>query len=130
MSNLQQIILETLQGRVLNEDKKKVTIHKDTLVVDVRGKVDLSRKDLFVMPFKFGVIDGHFYIQNNHLNSLEGSPTTVTGGFYCKENKLTSLEGAPKEVEGNFYCRLQKSDVEFKVVDVIEVSKVKGSIYV
>jgi hypothetical protein len=108
MSSLQQLILETLQGRVLTESKKKVTIYKDTLVVDVQGIVNLSDRNLTKIPFKFGVVNGSFYCGYNQLTSLEGAPEKVARNFYCNSNQLTSLEGAPKEVGQDFYCNDNK----------------------
>jgi hypothetical protein len=151
MSSLQQLILETLQGRVLTENKKKVTIYKDTLVVDVHGDVNITDKNLTKIPVKFGVVDGYFDCSDNQLNSLEGAPQTVDRDFYCNDNQLKSLEGAPQTVDGGFYCyknqlkslegapqtvgrhfdcRNQKSRKKFTEDDVESVSNVKGRIYV
>jgi hypothetical protein len=151
MSSLQQLILETLQGRVLTENKKKVTIDKDTLFVFVDGDVDLRDNNLTKIPVKFGVVGGNFscsynqltslegapqtlggdfYCSRNNLTSLEGSPQTVSGDFDCSRNNLTSLEGAPKTVDVSFFCEYQKSGVKFTEDDVESVSNVKGRIYV
>jgi hypothetical protein len=151
MSSLQQLILETLHCRVLNEDKNKVTIHKDTLVADVHGGVNIGNKNLTKIPVKFGAVggsfdcsdneltslegapqtvEGYFYCYNNQLTSLEGTPQTVGRGFYCSNNQLTSLHGAPQRVGGSFKCSDQKSGKKFTEDEVKEVSNVKGSIYV
>jgi len=150
MSNLQKIILETLRCGVLTENKKKVTIHKDTLVVDVHGDVDLNER-LTKIPVKFGVVEGEFSGSFNQLTSLEGAPQIIEGDFYCSDNQLTSLEGAPKEVGGHFYCSTnqltslegapqtvgghfycdrQKSGKDFTIDEVKAVSNVKGRINV
>jgi len=72
--------------------------------LNVKGNIDLSNKNLKVIPFKFKEVDGWFSCNNNQLTSLEGAPTKVGGGFYCSCNQLTSLEDAPIEVAGDFYC--------------------------
>jgi hypothetical protein len=114
---------------------KNYTISED-LVVDVKGGVDLSFRNLKNIPVVFGKITeafncsynkltslegapqkvgGSFYCSNNKLTSLEGAPQKVGRGFDCSNNKLTSLEGAPQKVGGSFYCSnnpLPESEIE------------------
>ena len=73
-------------------------------LVDVEGDVDLSGRNLEVIPVQFGIVKGHFNCWDNKLESLEGSPKTVGGHFSCFGNKLESLEGCPEIVESDFYC--------------------------
>ena len=116
--------------------------------IDVNGDVNLSDKKLTRISFNFRNVSGNFYCYDNHLQSLEGAPTTVGsvfhcsgnqlqslegapttvgGSVFCHSNKLQSLEGAPAKVGGNFYCfynhNLPYSEI-FKIVDNVE-----GSIY-
>src|SRR5574344_1666499 len=72
--------------------------------VDVKGDVNLNRKNLTKIPFKFRNVSGYFSCGDNQLTSLEGAPNTVGRWFNCTNNQLTSLEGAPSSVGSNFYC--------------------------
>lgn len=108
---------------------KNYTINDD-LTVDVNGEVNLNAtkskgNGLTEIPIQFGEIKGNFYIANNRLTSLVGSPRKihgilnivgneltdlkdgpqyVGGRFYCAFNRLTSLEGCPEYVGGSFRC--------------------------
>jgi len=81
----------------------KYTINDDGSI-DVDGDVDLSRKKLTRIPFKFRNVSGGFYCTNNQLTSLDGAPNTVGSYFACYNNQLVSLEGAPNTVGGGFDC--------------------------
>ncbi len=91
---------------------KKYKIKNYTLVpdpnyvfaVDVVGNVDLSHKNLDFLPVKFNKVSGYFYIEENNLTSLEGSPHTVDGIFDCCHNKLKTLLHAPSQVGQTFTC--------------------------
>jgi len=74
--------------------------------LDVFENVTLWERNLTVLPFKFGKVDGYFLCDNNYLVSLEGAPYEV-GDFYCHHNKLTSLEYAPEIVNGDFFLRYE-----------------------
>ena len=140
--NTNNIDLELLKKCV----KGTYTINDDGSI-DVVGNVNLSRKKLTKIPFKFrnvsgdfdcinnkltslggapNTVGGDFYCYSNQLTTLEGSPNTVGGGFYCHHNQLTTLDGAPNTVSGNFYCynnpNLSYTEL-FKIVD-----NVKGNI--
>jgi predicted GNAT family acetyltransferase len=93
----------SLKESLLIESKKKVTIYKDTLVVDVDGYVDIRSKNLTKIPVKFGKVQ-NFDCSKNKLESLDGSPFQVARSFYCNENELISLAGSPKEVKWEFNC--------------------------
>ena len=71
---------------------------------DVIGNVNLYKRGLTKIPFKFNMVTGYFNCSYNNLTSLEGCPKEVGGYFYCSNNNLTSLEGCPREVGGDFYC--------------------------
>jgi hypothetical protein len=72
--------------------------------LDVNGWVILQHRRLTKLPFKFGRVNGNFFIYSNLLTSLEGCPREVTGNFNCAFNQITSLEGAPRIVGYNFRC--------------------------
>lgn len=74
--------------------------------IDVDGNVNLDYKDFKELPYKFGVIDGHFLLDRcKNLKSLKNCPGYVVGYFSCSDcTQLDSLEGCPKEVGGRFYC--------------------------
>ena len=73
-------------------------------IIDVDGSVDLSSKGLTSIPFKFGLVIGHFDISNNKLTSLEGCPKEVVADFDCSHNKLKDLIGGPQDVDRNYFC--------------------------
>jgi len=80
----------------------------DDLTVDVDETVDISNKELTIIPLKFGVVKGNFNCSGNKLTSLEGSPKKITGSFACAENNLMSLKGGPLEVDGSYACMVNK----------------------
>ena len=80
-------------------------IYEQEEMIDADGDVDLSHRNLKILPIQFNQVNGNFYCGYNNLTSLKGCPTTVNGNFYCYNNQLTSLEGCPKYVGGNFYCQ-------------------------
>ena len=93
---------------------KRYTIN-DKGEIDVDGYVDLSRRDLKELPYKFGKItgpEGVFTMYKcKNLISLKNCPDEVSRYFdidCC--SKLDSLEGCPKKVERNFYCRKCKRE--------------------
>ena len=82
---------------------KNYTINPDG-VVDVRGHVDISYKNLTRTPVRFGKVDGNVWCNNNQLKTLKGAPRCVGGSFSCYSNQLRTLEGGPREVDGDFLC--------------------------
>ena len=82
---------------------KNYTINSDG-TIDVDGDVNLSRKDLTKIPFKFGKVSGYFACSDNKLTSLEGCPKEVVEYFDCSFNILEDLVGGPQEVGGDYYC--------------------------
>jgi hypothetical protein len=76
---------------------------KDSLV-NVNGDVNLTKQKLSKIPIKFGVVEGYFSCNFNHLKTLEGVPIKVGGSFHCYHNKLISLEGGPMYVYGHYNC--------------------------
>ncbi|MCK9472044.1 MAG: hypothetical protein M0Q88_09875 [Bacilli bacterium] len=83
-----------IKNYIINEDGS----------IDVNRNVNLSGKNLIVLPLKFRNVSGNFSCYDNQLTSLVGSPQNVGGGFDCGNNQSTSLEGAPQSIGGNFYC--------------------------
>ena len=80
-------------------------------LVDVEGDVDLSGRNLEVIPVQFGIVKGHFYCWGNDLKSLEGCPKTVGGNFYCFRNNLESLKYLP-DIKGELFCDDNLKDSE------------------
>ena len=74
----------------------------------LESTVTIARKGLRRMPkntdgtwlFSGVRVIGDFYIMNNNLSSLEGSPEYVSGDFICYGNEFTNLIGAPKHIGG------------------------------
>ncbi len=94
----------------------------DDLVVNVAGDVNISNKNLTMIPVQFGVLDGDFNCSFNRLTTLIGAPescrifdcynnrlTSLIGGpvscltIDCSDNEITGLTGAPKTCDF-FYC--------------------------
>lgn len=71
--------------------------------IDVDGNVELSSRNLCILPLKFGRVMGNFNIQNNLLSTLENAPLSVGGKFNCFNNLLINFIGGPKWVGGDFY---------------------------
>jgi hypothetical protein len=86
---------------------KSYTINEDG-TIDIDGTVSIVLQNITKIPIKFGKVTGDFYVCQNKLKSLEGSPYYVGGDFDCYSNKLTSLKGSPKEVGGSFYSSNNK----------------------
>ena len=98
--------------------------------IDVDGSVDLMKRDLKELPYKFGKVNGGFSLNGNpNLTSLKNCPKEVGGYFSCSScKKLDSLKGCPKYVGGDFYCVSCKR--EFTKKEVRSLCKVKEYIYV
>lgn len=65
-------------------------------VINVKGNVYLTKRDLTLIPFQFGEVAVDFFCQDNNLVSLKGSPYKVGRCFFCYNNKLTSLKYVPE----------------------------------
>ena len=72
--------------------------------IDVDGNVELSSRNLCILPLKFGRVMGNFNIQNNLLSTLYGAPKAVGGNFNCYHNRLIKLIGSPEWIGGDFFC--------------------------
>ncbi len=86
----------------LDEMEVEDYIINDDLTVDVGGGVDISYRNLAMIPVQFGVVNGNFNCNTNGLISLKGAPHAC-GDFRCSWNQLTSLDGAPRAC-GEFWC--------------------------
>ena len=74
---------------------RDVTINKDG-TVDVNNDVDLSRRSLIELPFKFGKVEGCFDCSFNKLTTLFGGPKQVNYDYLCNDNKLINVEWFPE----------------------------------
>lgn len=116
-------VINTIEQICIQYQIENYSINPDGSI-DVDGNVDLSSRNLFILPLKFRRVLGNFNVQNNQLTNLYGSPIAVGGNFnsfnnqltnftngpkwvggdlYAYNNKLASLEGSPDEVVGNYY---------------------------
>jgi len=68
-----------------------------------RDDVCLAIMGITSLP-KFKYCGDTFYVHNNKLSSLKGSPIYVGGDFHCELNKLTSWEDGPIVVNGEVRC--------------------------
>lgn len=92
---------------------KNYTINDD-LTVDVNEGVNISLRGLTHLPVQFGIVKGHFYIDQNELTSCEGFPKFVDGSLLCYSNEITSLKHCTTEVNGIFDCSQNKlSSLEY-----------------
>ncbi len=101
---------------------KSYTINEDG-TIDVDGTVSIVLQNLTKIPIRFGKVTGDFYVCQNKLKSLEGSPYYVGGSFYSSNNELTSLEGMPLEIGGDFTCK------ESNLKELDSLSNIEGDIY-
>lgn len=81
---------------------------RDDLTVDVAGSVNISRKNLEVIPVQFGIVQIDFVCYENQLKSLKGSPSYVGRDFFCQKNLLESLEHSPSYVGSSYLCNFNK----------------------
>ena len=97
--------------------------------IDVDGNVHLEYSEFEELPYKFGKVEGYFYLEGcKNLISLKNCPDYVNVSFDIDGCfKLDSLEGCPKEVGGCFLCRGCKR--KFTKEEVRSLCEVKGSIY-
>ena len=77
--------------------------------IDVGRSVDFTNRGHYIydnLPeyINFNVVDGNFWIYQNGLLSLRGSPKKTTGSFSCSQNSLTSFEYAPEYIGKDFFC--------------------------
>ena len=96
--------------------------------IDVDGEVDLEKKYIKELPYKFGRVKGYFSIRNNKdLTSLKNCPTYVGRSFNCSFcNQLDSLEECPREVGGHIFCSNCK--MCFEEEEVRSLCEAKGYI--
>jgi hypothetical protein len=80
----------------------------DDGIINVKGYVDISSRNLLSIPYQFGEVSGYFWCSSNKLTSLQGSPSSVGYSFLCEDNELTSLQYAPSSVGSDFHCRRNK----------------------
>lgn len=82
---------------------EKYSINPDGSV-DVDGNVDLSSRNLSILPLKFRRVMGNFNVQYNCVKTLENSPVSVGGNLNCFNNHLKNFIGGPRWVGGDFYA--------------------------
>jgi Leucine-rich repeat (LRR) protein len=76
----------------------------NVLKIDIDGDVNLKRSGLEMLPMNFGRVRGDFWVDDNQLITLLGSPRYVFGDFSCESNGLVTLKHGPAEVEGDYFC--------------------------
>lgn len=74
------------------------------LKIDIDGDVNLKRSGLEMLPVNFGRVKGDFWVDDNQLITLLGSPRYVGGDFSCESNGLITLKHGPVEIEGDYFC--------------------------
>jgi hypothetical protein len=57
-----------------------------------------------MLPMHFGRVEGDFWVDDNQLITLLGSPKYVGGDFSCESNGLVTLKHGTVEVEGDYFC--------------------------
>ena len=66
------------------------TLNPKTGLVDVDGRFDCRGQGLKGFKgVKFGVVNKHFWCENNLLTSLVGAPLKVGEDFYCDNNPVS-----------------------------------------
>ncbi len=93
----------------LSEDYfKKLKESGHHYIVNVKGNVNISNKNLTKIKFQFFNVDGGFSCADNQFHSLKGVPYIVANNFLCQNNQLESLEYAPQSVGGYFNAAINK----------------------
>lgn len=105
-------------------DIKKFRINKD-FSINVNGNVNLSNRNLNIIPIKFNIVCGDFICSDNILTNLKNSPIYLEGNYICSNNKLSTLHGCTSEIEGYFNC----SDNNLKVLTYAP-TYVKKNVYI
>ena len=90
-------LLKAFEDSYTYVDRKKVWVDADTHEVNVDA-YSVRPKFKKAIPFKMGLITGHYYCDKCDLESLHNAPHTVMGNFICSSNYLKSLEGGPTSV--------------------------------
>ena len=98
--------------------------------IDVDGNVHLEYSEFKELPYKFGRVNGFFYLEGcENLTSLKNCPNYVNASFDIDGcSQLASLKGCPKEVKENFWCGDCKR--RFTEKEVKQLCKVKRKIYI
>ena len=78
-----------------------VTVHANG-VVDVKWHIRMVR-NMPRMPVQFGTVGGDFHCKDCDLETLWGSPHTVSGEYNCTDNKNTDLKFSPVRA-GSLAC--------------------------
>ncbi len=73
-------------------------------IINVKGNLDISRKELNKISIQFYHVEGFFACDNNQLTSLKGCPQYVSDNFFCSHNQLMSLKHCPQSINGFFHC--------------------------
>ena len=72
-----------LEEKLLFYGIRNYNINEDGSV-DVEGDVNLSKLNLFELPFTFRKVTGNFICSYNNITTLKGAPTHVGLDFYCE----------------------------------------------
>jgi len=92
--------------------ESQATIDDDGVVW--KSTVDMSGIGAKSIGVQFGKEINYFYVDNNNLTSLKGSPEEVIQNFSCNNNNLKTLKYAPKIVHNEFNCSNNKlTSLEF-----------------
>lgn len=90
----------SIKVKCLRYNINNYSINKDG-TIDVNGDVDLEKRNLIKIPFKFSRVEGDFYCNDNRLISLEGAPRHLGGSICLSNNRLTSLKHFPENIFGH-----------------------------
>jgi hypothetical protein len=85
--------------------KEYYQIHNDK--INFHGNFRLYTTEV-ELPYKFGVVEGDFYVQSNIITSLKNFPDYITGVLYIYDIPITTLEGFPKKVDNRIHLYFLK----------------------
>ncbi len=91
--------------KIINSETIDKGLSYDDVIIDAKGTIDMSLKNISSIPVQFGKVNTDFLVRGNNLKYLENSPSEVGGDFDCDNNKLKTLDGCPTFVKGRFSCR-------------------------
>lgn len=76
--------------------------------INCNESVNLNRRSLKELPFKFGTINGDFNIDENELTSMANFPFLVSRRFTCRNNKIKDALHGPHVVGSDYVCSVNK----------------------
>ena len=89
-------LIELFAARYHTVQLMRVWVDEQTHAVNVKAHA-IKPKFKKAIPFKMGLVTGHFECNGCELESLHNAPHTVMGNFVCHDNCLLYTSDAADE---------------------------------